>query len=214
MSTEKKISADIRIFAGSWPADTRIQNFTIRPGLVHTLWNYTRQLNIWIHWLPLSVIFVILHLSIKQTWKRHKKTCSLDSTSPAKDPSAKCSTTRSFTTKNPTCHVCGKSFSRKDSLIRHIIRVHENTTYACQYCNKSFTRNTHHKCTGTNNTVHVDPHVTTPLSDKEKKQKSRILSQLEDTGLQPKNQRTPTELQPNNLKLPRVLQICHAPETF
>ena len=33
MSTEKKKYPDIRIFAGSWPADTRIQNFTIRPGL-------------------------------------------------------------------------------------------------------------------------------------------------------------------------------------
>ena len=40
MSTEKKYIRGYPNIRGSWPADTRIQNFTIRPGLVKRMNNF------------------------------------------------------------------------------------------------------------------------------------------------------------------------------
>ena len=38
------------------------------------------------------------------------------------------------------CEVCGKHFSKKSNLTRHVMSVHENKRYQCPVCNKQFKR--------------------------------------------------------------------------
>ena len=38
------------------------------------------------------------------------------------------------------CEVCGKHFSTKSNLTRHVMSVHENKRYQCPVCNNQFKR--------------------------------------------------------------------------
>ena len=38
------------------------------------------------------------------------------------------------------CEVCGKDYSKKSNLNRHVMSVHEDKRYQCSVCNKQFKR--------------------------------------------------------------------------